>query len=309
MTLAIFRSLHVVPAVLLVGGLLAWHLADPMPFGSREDENVAYLLTTGWVAVALYVVLALYAARRAAHRLRLSPELRWKVGLPALERAQSRLRELQNRVARRELSGKRNVLREARAILAQEGVQRILRVEVGTDPSALGMLMVTCRPREPLGRLAAWLQSHVWLGIAAAVVVWFHGGGRVGTPMGLLLNSLSAVVILSGIAGALLWSFGPAWLTRAERDFTVERCEALVEHYARKVAACEAALAGGAPGDEGRSQAELAVLRGQQQLVQEEVVRLRRLRGLLRGWRMFHVPVSVLLLALVAVHVLSIHSY
>lgn len=309
MNLGILRSWHLLPAAAVVGPLLAWHLADPRPFGSRDDENVAYLLTTGWVAVALYATLAMYAVRRAAHRLRLSPEFGWKVGLPALERAQSRLRELQNRVTRRELAGRRDVSRAARSILVEEGVQRVLRVAVTPDRSALGMLRVQGMPREPLGRLAAWLQSHVWLGVAAAIVVWFHGGGRIGTPMGVLLNVLSLVVIASGIAGALLWSAGPAWLTRAERELTIEKALALTEHYARKVTACEAQLAAASPEDAERLRSELDILRGQQQLVHAEAARLGWYRSLLRGWRLFHVPVSVLLLALVAVHVVSIHSY
>lgn len=309
MNLGILRSWHLLPAIVVVGPLLAWHLVDPRPFGSRDDENVAYLLTTGWVAVALYVTLALYAVRRAAHRLRLSPEFSWKVGIPALERAQSRLRELQNRVTRREVAGRGAVLHAARSILVEEGVQRVLRVDVTPDRSALGMLRIASMPREPLGRLAAWLQSHVWLGVAAAAVVWFHGGGRIGTPMGLLLNVLSLVVIASGIAGALLWSAGPAWLTRAERELTIEKALALAEHYARKVAACETQLSAATGEDAERMRSELAILRGQQQLVQAEAARLGRYRSLLRGWRIFHVPVSVLLLALVAVHVVSIHSY
>lgn len=309
MNLGILRSWHLLPAAAVVGPLLAWHLADPRPFGNRDDENVAYLLTTGWVAVGLYATLAIYAVRRAAHRLRLSPEFNWKVGLPALERAQSRLRELQNRVTRRELAGRRDVSRAARSILVEEGVQRVLRVAVTPDRSALGMLRVQVMPREPLGRLAAWLQSHVWLGVAAAVVVWFHGGGRIGTPMGMMLNVLSLVVIASGIAGALLWSAGPAWLTSAERELTIEKALALTEHYARKVAACEAKLAAAAPGDAERLRSELDILRGQQQLVQAEAARLGWYRNLLRGWRLFHVPVSVLLLAVVTVHVVSIHSY
>lgn len=368
MNLGLWRSWHAVVAIAVVGALLAWHRVDPLPFGSRLDANVGYLLTTGWIAVALYVVLALYAARRAAHRLRLSPEFAWKAALPALEQAQSALNGLQQAVLRREIAGARAVRQRAAAILAEHGVQRVLRVDVEPDARALGALRLVVAPREWLGRLAAWLHAHLWYGFAAAAIVWFHGGGRCGTTMGLLLNALSYFVIGSGALGALLWTFGPTWLTRAERELSVEKAAALRDHFARKIAEAESlpatkandaaqalaaaklaadeaaraaddqALAGkeleaakkaakktaddlkkaqtkadaaaaAIPAETERLRPELAALRGQQALVAREAARLLRFRALLRGWRLVHVPCSIALLALVAVHVLSIWWY
>jgi hypothetical protein len=229
-------------------------------------------------------------------------------------------------------------------------------------------LRLVVSPRERLGRLASWLHAHLWYGFAAAAVVWFHGGGRCGTTMGLLLNALSAFVIGSGIVGALLWTFGPTWLTRAERELSVEKATALREHFARKIAEAEAlpqtkadeavaalaaaqqaaadtarkaadptlagkdleaakkaakkaddelkkaqqkaeAAAAAIPAETERLRPELAVLRGQAALVDREAARLLRWRALLRGWRLLHVPCSIALLALVAVHVLSIWWY
>jgi hypothetical protein len=368
MNLGIYRSWHAAIAVAVTGALLLWHLLSPLPFGSRLDANVGFLLTTGWIAVALYVVLALYAARRAAHRLRLSPEFAWKASLPALEAAQSALTGLQQAIWRREIAGVRAVRQRAAAILAEHRVQRVLRVDVARDPEAIGSLRLVVSPRERLGRLASWLHAHLWYGFAAAAVVWFHGGGRCGTTMGLLLNALSAFVIGSGIVGALLWTFGPTWLTRAERELSVEKATALREHFARKIAEAEAlpqtkadeavaalaaaqqaaadtarkaadptlagkdleaakkaakkaddelkkaqqkaeAAAAAIPAETERLRPELAVLRGQAALVDREAARLLRWRALLRGWRLLHVPCSIALLALVAVHVLSIWWY
>lgn len=353
---------HAAVAVVAVGAFVAWHLAAPLPFGDRDDANVGFLLTTGWFAVAAYVVLALYAARRAAHRLRMTPEFGWRVPLPELERAQCELTELQNRVARREFGGSTNVRRAAQQILARHGVQRVLRVDVAPDPDTLGQLRLSVLPREALGRLAAWLSAHVWYGIAAALLVWFHGGMRTGSTMGLALNALSYFVIGSGLVGALFWTVGPAMLTRAERELSIEKAFALRDHFARKVLLAEAAQAslparrGDARGaiaaaeqkvasaeaaaqggndkqaakavkdaqkelKDARAAAqklddeaaalprELAVLRGQEAGVRREAARLARYRLLLRGWRLVHVPCSVVLLALVAVHVLSIYYY
>ncbi|MFN7591117.1 MAG: hypothetical protein ACK5UQ_21780 [Planctomycetota bacterium] len=437
MNLGIYRSWHAATAAVVVLLLLAWHFAAPEPFGSRSDRNVLYLLTTGWVAFAAYVVLAAYAARRAAHRLRLSPEFAWKVPLPALEQAQSALRELDNRAARRELTDKAMLRREAASIVRRFGVHKVLRVDVVPATTGLGVLTLRTGPSEPLGRLASWLSAHVFYGFAAAIVVWLHGGGRCGSTMGLWLNVLSYFVIGSGLFGALMWTFGPTWLTRAERELSIEKAFALREHYREKLAqarskpqreaeAAAAAVADAqgaadeaaadAPRDE-RSAAELdgarrkaaekqaefarlsrwiaesrsaapavpnaqatadalqekleaaeaaakkaladsqrttrteaekaaakkaaqkkaddvvkakkkadelqaglaaaqerlqtdvAVLAGQFEAVAREAARLGRLRTLLRGWRLLHVPCSVLLLGLVVVHAISILYY
>jgi hypothetical protein len=247
-------------------------------------------------------------------------------------------------------------------------VQRVLAVTVAADPTAIGGLTLQVGPREPLGRLAAWLHVHVWWGVAAALLVWFHGGARTGSTMGLWLNGLSAFVIASGLAGAALWSIGPTLLTRAERELTVERAFGLRDHLARKIAEAQAApaaraqaaadeaaaadaaataaaaaatregLAGAAldaatkaakkaadaatkarakataaaaaiPTEIERLGPEVATLVGQFAAVAEEARRLGRYRALLRGWRLVHVPASILLLALVAVHVYGVCYY
>ena len=309
MNLGIYRSWHAAIAAAVVLGLWLWHWLAPLPFGSRDDANVGYLLTTGWVAVACYVVLALYAVRRAAHRLRLSPEFAWRAKLPQLERAQSRLRELQNRIDRRELAGAAAARSAAGAILRDEGVGRVLRVTVQPDPRALGLVRVATAPREPLGRLASWLHAHVFYGLAAAAIVWFHGGARCGSTMGLWLNGLSAFVIGSGMLGALLWTFGPGWLTRAERELSIEKTLALRDHYDRKITLAEQELANATGADDARLCVEIATLQGQRERIRREARRLGRYRLLLRGWRLLHVPASALLLALVAVHVISIYYY
>lgn len=363
MNLGFFRSWHALVAIVAVAAFIGWHFAAPMPFGDRADDNVLFLLTTGWVAVVAYLVLALYAARRAAHRLRLSPEFGWAAKLPQLEQAQTQLTELQNRVSRREIAGKSTVKKAAQGILAATGVQRVLAIEVQSDSRAIGLLRIDVQPRNALGRLASWLSAHVWYGIAAALIVWMHGGGRCGSTMGLLLNALSYFVIGSGLLGAIFWAFGPTWLTRAERELSIEKAFALRDHFQRKVLAAQTAQ-NSAPdrrqtamaevgelekrvatakqaaaassddkklkkavkdADKDRKKAEaavkaidkevaslpteLAILKGQSDRVRKEATRLNRYRTLLRGWRILHVPCSVLLLALVAVHVISIYYY
>jgi hypothetical protein len=310
MNVGLFRSRHALVAGALVAVLAAWHAAADQPFGSRDAANGAYLLVTGWLGFALFLVLAAYAVRRAAHRLRLSPEFGWKVPLRNLEAAGAQVNELQNRVTRRELTGIAAVRREACAILRRHGVHRVLRVEVQRDPHVLGALRVVTLPREPLGRLASWLHAHVYYGAAAAFVVWFHGGLRTGSTLGLLLNVGSGIVLATGAVGIVLWSLGPTWLTRAERELSLEKVWALRGHLRRKLAAVERAVQETTGGHgEVHHRRDLAVLGGQRKLLEAEWRRLARFRLLLRGWRIVHVPASILLLALVGVHVLAVSLY
>lgn len=362
MNLAFLRSPHAIVALFAVGAFASWHLVAARPFGDRGDDNVLFLLTSGWVAVAAYVVLALYAARRAAHRLRITPEFGWEAKLPQLERAQTDLSELESRVARRELAGRSAVNKQARQVLRDHGVHRVLRVHAERVPGMFGALRLVVEPRNALGTMAGWLSAHVWYGIAAALLVWFHGGGRCGSTMGLLLNGLSYFVIGSGLLGAAFWALGPTWLTRAERELSLEKASALREHFDRKCAAAQeardtaparreqaaaeaaaksveaeaAAAAADGSKDKQLTKAkkdadkelkkanaavaaidkeaaalpeELQVLEGQRDRVRREASRLERYRVLLRGWRLFHVPCSIALLALVGVHVLSIWYY
>ncbi len=310
MNTGIWRSRFAIGAAGIAILVLGWHATSDHAFGSRDAGNNAYLLSTGWLAVLAFLVLAAYAIRRAAHRLRLSPEFAWKAKLPSLERAQSELMELHNRVQRRELTGAAAVGKEADRILRRADVHRVLAVVVEPDPAALGLVRVRAVPREPLGRLAFWLQGHVWLGLVAALLVICHGGLRTGSTMGLLLNTLSFAVIGSGVVGAILWTFGPTWLTRAERELSIEKAFALRDHYDRKVVAVATELrTATATSAASTLRADLFVLTGQRELVQKELRRLSVFREMLRFWRILHVPCSVLLLALVVVHVLGVTRY
>lgn len=310
MNAGIWRSWHAIAAVAVVAALLAWHTFAGHPFGSRDSGNVVFLLTTGWLAVVCYLALAAYAMRRAAHRLRLSPEFAWKAKLPNLERAQSELRELHNRIARREVVGAPAALREAHRILRRQDVHRVLSVAIEPEPQSIGLLRVRTTPREPLGRLAVWLQAHIWLGATAAVLVICHGGLRTSSTMGLLLNVLSFAVIGTGVLGAIAWTFGPTWLTRAERELSIEQAWALRDHYARKVAEATASLRETtATSAASALRTDLGTLHGQQELAARELRRLEIRRELMRAWRLVHVPCSILLLALVAIHVLGVWIY
>ena len=191
------------------------------------------------------------------------------------------------------------------------------------------------------------IRDSIYYGLAAGCLVWLHGGGNFATPMGALLNGLSALVLGTGIAGILLWTFGPTWLTRNERDLSLEEAFNFREHYRRKVTEAETELRaaveakrpdrvaglldglrrlGGRPGGGEEARRFLAdlppelqpdlslfrddlVLRSQCRNVEAEWSRLGRIRFALGFWRAVHVPASIVLLALVAVHVVSVWWY
>jgi hypothetical protein len=78
---------------------------------------------------------------------------------------------------------------------------------------------------------------------------------------------------------------------------------------ATKARAKATAAAAAIPTETERLGPEVATLVGQFAAVAEEARRLGRYRALLRGWRLVHVPASILLLALVAVHVYGVCYY
>jgi len=128
---------------------------------------------------------------------------------------------------------------------------------------------------------------------------------------------------------------GPAWLTKEERDLSIEEAFVLDRHYARRVAAeaarmaeKDAALATAitsratspdlaarlaaafapAPDAERRARDVLTLI-GQRRRVAGELARLERVKFAMNAWRLVHIPASIVLLAVISAHVLSIWLY
>jgi hypothetical protein len=353
MNLGLFKSWHGVAAALLVVAFVVWWRSQGFAIGRAAGSSTAYLLTTGWVALALYVVLVLYSARRWAHRLRITPEFRMKVPVAQLEKAQARLSDLRVKILSGELSSRRGIRRAVGGVLREEGVARVMSMQLCRGEPGGPRYSFRIVPRQPIGSVARWMHSHIYYGTAAGILVWLHGGGRfLDSGMGLLLNGLSYLVIVTGLIGIVFWVFGPTWVTRRERDLSTERAFALREHYQRKVSEgrlrLAAAMKGAGPerasvadriardldqlavmsGDEYAARAEavladfdaraaeekraardLVVLIGQRRNVDAEWQELGRLRFWLNVWRLLHVPASIVLMATVLVHVISVWWY
>jgi hypothetical protein len=159
--------------------------------------------------------------------------------------------------------------------------------------------------------------------------------------MGIALNGLTMLVVVTGVVGLVLWLYGPAWLTRLEHDLTTEEVFVLSRHYERRVAdvlsgiqAQDPAFAdalrdanvaqvpvlraqlsnllqeSGAPEADADLRArDVMALCGQRLRLRAELARLSRARFAMNAWRLVHIPASIVLLAVITVHVASVWIY
>ncbi len=223
--------------VLTLGAFVGWWLSAGIDPGRGPAADTGFLLWSGWVAVALYLAVVAYVARKYVHRILPTPTrkalrpLRDKV-----EKATVRLQQVEGQVLTGVLEFKKDVESKVQAILREEGVTKLLKVDVLTTPAGqTPPFLLDIRSPEPRKRVLIWLHAHLYLGLGAALLVLLHGGGVWTTPMGLLLNGFSLFVTLSGAVGVWYWAVGPARLTRAEGLLSVEEAYSLEEHFGRKV--------------------------------------------------------------------------
>lgn len=76
--------------------------------------------------------------------------------------------------------------------------------------------------RSRFGTLEQWLQSHIYLGVLTLVILLFHTGGRFHDKIAVATLVLVAIVVLSGIVGAVLYVTVPRLLTEVESELTVD---------------------------------------------------------------------------------------
>lgn len=90
--------------------------------------------------------------------------------------------------------------------------------------------------RSTFGTLEQWMQSHIYLGILAMIVLLFHTGGRFNDKIAVTTLVLMAIVVASGILGAILYVTVPRMLTEVESDLTVEEIADQLNQLARSMA-------------------------------------------------------------------------
>ena len=90
--------------------------------------------------------------------------------------------------------------------------------------------------RSRFGTLEQWMQSHIYLGLLVMVILLFHTGGRFHDKVAVITLVLVAIVVLSGIAGAILYATVPRMLTEVESELTVEEIADQLNQLARSMA-------------------------------------------------------------------------
>lgn len=201
--------------------------------------------------------------------------------------------------------------------------------------------------RSNLGTVRGWLSAHIWLGISLLVVATLHTGFQFGINIHTLAYTLMVVVILSGIWGVTVYMRNPALMSGLVAGKSLQQHGDLLKELdaeSRNLAKdlgpdiqklVDASANGrvvnglfGRFGGPGRCATDVSVatlrelgLRGDKairDLYAVQVKRqsqLQRMRGFLKlkawtdVWLMFHVPISLGLLAVLAAHIVSVLFY
>ena len=90
--------------------------------------------------------------------------------------------------------------------------------------------------RSTFGTLEQWLQSHIYLGVLVMVILLFHTGGRFNDRIAVTTLILVAIVVASGLAGAIFYAAIPRLLTEVESDLTVDEISDQLNQLARSMA-------------------------------------------------------------------------
>ena len=196
--------------------------------------------------------------------------------------------------------------------------------------------------------LKAWTSAHVYLGLSLIVIATLHTGFQLGWNVHTLAYALMLLVIASGVYGIAVYALLPAKLSTNRREMTkgqmVEALAAIdrqLEAAAQPLGRADADVVIGALEQdpfghgliarltgryrgcltgraidalEGRAAADTAIERvtgllGKRQAQLEQIRRHMRLKALLEVWLYVHVPLTVMLLAALTAHIVSVFYY
>jgi hypothetical protein len=90
--------------------------------------------------------------------------------------------------------------------------------------------------RSRFGTLEQWLQSHIYLGVLVLVILLFHTGGRFNDSIAVATFVLVAIVVFSGIVGAVLYVTIPRLLTEVQSELTIEEISEQLNALAKQMA-------------------------------------------------------------------------
>lgn len=207
--------------------------------------------------------------------------------------------------------------------------------------------------RSTFGTLEQWMQSHIYLGVLVLVILLFHTGGRFNDRVAVAAFVLLFIVVLSGIAGAVLYVTIPRLLTEVESNLTASEISDQLNALARGMARIasgrsapfqkifEQALRRTTPGplvgwrlllasrkrDKTRENADwsrllalvpktehdelrqMLVLSRQRGELLLRLIYQQRYKNVLEAWLYVHVPFTIALLVMTAVHIVAVFYY
>jgi membrane protein implicated in regulation of membrane protease activity len=342
----LFTSRHAVLAALLCAAFVGWMLFLGCSPGSRAGADPGFVLWTGWIALFLMVVVTVYTLRKYVHRLRLDPAVRKLVTYEQVQRVARQMEQVEASLAELRIKIRKGLLQDpkealllANKILKDQGVFSRMEARVESGKEVAAPFAVRLHTRQPLGRVSRWLHVHLYYGLLAGVLVLLHGRYSFASPLGAALSLLTFLVIGTGVLGVWLFAAGPAWITRLERDLTIEEGFVLERHFSSKLESIRndkkldpvvkillRDLDGAGAAFVGKATEALTLVQKQepasQQALRDALVlmsqrsrvlsgyrSLQRMRWLMNAWRLVHIPATVLLLAMTAVHILSVAWY
>src|SRR5438270_2901390 len=90
--------------------------------------------------------------------------------------------------------------------------------------------------RSTFGTVEQWMQSHIYLGILVLIILIFHTGGRFHDKVAVATLILVAIVVASGVLGAILYVTVPRLLTEVESNLTVDEISEQLNQLAKQMA-------------------------------------------------------------------------
>src|SRR5437764_9437027 len=89
--------------------------------------------------------------------------------------------------------------------------------------------------RSRFGTLENWMQSHIYLGVLVLVILYFHTGGRFNDKIAVATFVLAAIVVVSGVFGAILYVTVPRLLTEVESNLAVDEISNQLNQLGRQM--------------------------------------------------------------------------
>ncbi len=316
-----------------------WYLVA-MPARGSPGAQRAWFLWSGNVLLVLFVGTVLFSARKWSIKLPFFRDF-GRVSRRMADAAFVEIQDLNRKIRQGAYTADGDITAAAHEILERNGMAKVQRAE-------LRLLTVAGKPvryvgvakREPFGRLEPWLEMHMGVGIVACLAVWLHADFVLWHHVGWTLIALSMLVLVSGLLGALFFRVLPPRMAHADPGIPYEEAGVARETYEACLNGIIATLeqplrtelaalrrSTGTPGtlrrrnDEllGRLAAahpedaemirDLAVMSGSRDYLAWTSAAARRLDFLMRLWRWVHVPLSVLLFFVIALHVWQVIWY